>query len=208
MVNLIHVTPKAEKLIAYMARVSSPNQDNPDKEKLISYLLKHKHWSPFEMATMCLEIRTSRAISSQILRHRSFSFQEFSQRYSKVDPQEFEFYEARRQDVKNRQNSINDLSDEVNDWFLDAQEQVAALAHKLYYEAIDKEIAKECARFLLPLSTGTKLYMTGSVRSWIHYIELRTDKSTQAEHREIAERCKEIFVKELPIISKALGWTK
>lgn len=206
-VKLIHCTVGAEKLITYMARVSSPNQDNPDKDKLLKYLITHKHWSPFEMATMCVEIRTSRAISAQILRHRSFHFQEFSQRYSKVDPQDFEFYEARRQDDKNRQNSVGDLPEDVQDWFLGAQEQVVELAQKLYYEATDKGIAKECARFLLPMSTGTKVYMHGTLRDWIHYINLRSEVGTQKEHRDIALRAKEIFIQKFPVIAKALEWT-
>lgn len=206
MVKLIHKTDNAEKLLAYMARVSSPNQDNPDKEKLIKYLIEHKHWSPFEMINLCVEIRTSRAIAQQILRHRSFSFQEFSQRYSTIDPQEFEYYGARRQDKTNRQNSIDDLPDEVDNWFLGAQEEVTQLAFKLYYEALDKGIAKECSRFLLPLSTQTKIYMNGSLRSWIHYIQLRQEESTQLEHREIALECKRIFCEQFPIVAKALGW--
>ncbi len=204
MIKLIHITPNTEKLIAYMARVSSPNQDNPEHEKLIKYLITNKHWSPFEMCNMALEICTSRSIARQILRHRSFSFQEFSQRYeSCVD---FEYYGARRQDTKNRQNSTDDLPEDVQDWFLGKQEELTTKAHELYHEALQKGIAKECARFLLPESTSSKLYMNGTIRSWIHYIELRTEKGTQLEHREIAEKCKEIFVKELPIISKSLNW--
>lgn len=206
MVKLIHCTPKAEKLLAYMARVSSPQQENPEYSKLLKYLIEHKHWSPFEMVNLCVEIHTSRAIAQQILRHRSFSFQEFSQRYSKVDCQDIDYFEARRQDTTNRQNSIDDLPDETQDWFLGAQEQVVSLAHKLYYESLDKGIAKESARFLLPLSTQTKIYMNGSLRSWVHYIDLRTDSSTQKEHREIAEDCKRIFMEQFPATSEALGW--
>lgn len=204
MVKLIHKTDNAEKLIAYMARVSSPNQDNPSIDKLLAYLIKHKHWSPYEMANMCVEIHTSRAIAQQIIRHRTFSFQEFSQRYSKVDPQDFEYYEARRQDDRNRQNSINDLTDETQDWFLDAQQQVTDLSSKLYYEGLDKGIAKECVRFLLPLSTSTKIYMNGSLRSWITYFLVRMDKSTQKEHRDIAVECWNIFKVEFPVISIVL----
>lgn len=205
MVKLIHRTENSEKLIAYMARVSSPNQDKSENEQLIQYLIKNKHWSPLEMCNLCVEIKTSRAITQQILRHRSFSFQEFSQRYAKVGA-EFDFYEARRQDTTNRQNSIDDLPDDVQDWFLQAQEDVATLAHKLYYQALDKNIAKESARFLLPLSVQSKIYMNGNLRSWVHYIELRTDKSTQLEHRLIAEKCKRIFCEEFPVIAKALDW--
>lgn len=187
-----------------MARVSSPNQDNPEKDKLIKYLITHKHWSPFEMAYLTVEIRTSRAIGRQILRHRSFTFQEFSQRYEKSF--DIEYYGARRQDSKNRQNSIDDLPDEVDTWFLQAQEQVVNLAYALYHEALAKGIAKECARFLLPELTTTKMYMSGNIRSWMHYLQLRTGQETQLEHREIAERCKQIFIEQFPTISKALEW--
>lgn len=203
-VKLIHVTPDSEKLIVYMARVSSPNQDNPESEKLIKYLLDHKHFSPFEMVNMAVEITTTKAISIQILRHRSFSFQEFSQRYSKVT-----FYtpqEARLQDTKNRQNSIKTDSKELKEWFKEAQDEVSALAFKKYDEALAKGIAKESARFLLPMNTSTKLYMNGNLRSWIHFVELRTDKSTQLEHRVIAEKIKRIMIKEFPILAKALNW--
>lgn len=205
-VKLIHSTVDAEKLITYMARVSSPNQDNPENDKLLNYLITHKHWSPFEMASMCVEIKTSRAIAQQILRHRSFSFQEFSQRYAAAF--DVEFYNARRQDSKNRQNSIDDMSEEDKKWFLEAQTTMWSSADILYREALKRNIAKEQARFLLPLSTSSKLYMHGNLRSWIHYIELRTDKATQLEHREIAEKIKEIFIMQFPIIAKALNWTK
>jgi thymidylate synthase (FAD) len=201
MVKLIHRTDKAEKLIAYCARVSSPKQENPDYEKLLTYCLKNNHVSIFEMATMCVEITTSRAISAQILRHKSFSFQEFSQRYAEVP--DFQFYDARRQDTKNRQNSIDDLPQETNDWFIEAQTKVVELSHTLYHEALTKGIAKESARFLLPLSTETKLYMHGNLRSWLMYCSVRMDKSTQLEHREIAVRCWEIFKQEFPVIAKA-----
>jgi thymidylate synthase (FAD) len=201
MVKLIHRTEDVERLIAYMARVSSPKQDNPDKVKLLTYLIKNHHWSPLEMGSMCLEITTSRAISAQILRHRSFHFQEKSARYS--DIVDFQFYDARRQDEKNRQNSIDDLSDETNDWFIGAQEEVTQLAHKLYYEAREKNIAKESARFLLPMNTETKLYMHGTLRDWLMYLSVRLDKSTQLEHRELAERAWEIFKQEFPIVSAA-----
>lgn len=204
-VRFIHITPETEKHIAYCARVSSPNQDNPEHSKLLEYCIKNKHWSIFEMGTLCLEIKTSRAIAQQILRHRSFHFQEFSQRYAEV--QDFEFYSPRRQDVKNRQNSIDDFSEEIENWFLDAQSQIIVLASDLYHEAISKQIAKESARFLLPLNTQTKLYMHGSIRDWIHYLSVRTDNSTQLEHREIALECKKIFIEQLPIVSKALEWS-
>lgn len=204
-VKLISVTPDAEKIIAYCARVSSPNQENPEIEKLLKYCIKEKHWSIFEMADMTVEIETTRAIAPQILRHRSFNFQEFSMRYAQA--QGFEVYEARRQDLKNRQNSINDLSPETQGWFQQSQQIINDLANNLYKEALDKGIAKECARNLLPLSTKTRLYMKGSVRSWITYLMVRCDKATQKEHRDIAEAIKVIFIKEFPIIAKALEWS-
>ena len=194
----------AEGLIAYCARVSSPNQDNPDYEKLLAYCIKHKHWSIFEMADMTVEIITSRAISPQLLRHKSFCFQEHSQRYAQV--QGFETYEPRRQDSKDRQNSIDDLDQETKAWFLKLQWRIQAEAEAAYDKAISKGIARECARILLPLGTETRLYMKGSVRSWIHYLQVRTDPSTQKEHRDIAESILDIFKKEFPVTSKALGW--
>jgi len=194
----------AEGLIAYCARVSSPNQANLDYGKLLAYCIEHRHWSIFEMADMTVEIVTSRAIAPQILRHRSFQFQEFSQRYAKA--QAIEKYRPRRQDSKNRQNSLDDLERETVTWFEDAQEGIARLAMEKYNEALEKGIAKECARVLLPLGTQTKLYMKGSVRSWIHYIEVRTDTSTQNEHRDIAEQIKAIFCAEFPVTAGALGW--
>jgi len=200
-VKLIHCTPGAEQLIAYCARVSSNNPDNPEYEKLLRYLIKHKHWSPFEMANMCVEIETTRGISPQILRHRSFSFQEFSLRYAEAT--EFIEYEARNQDLKNRQNSLDTVSDEDKKWFMDAQELINMEARDLYNDAIRRGIAKESARNLLPMSTKTKLYMNGSLRSWLHYIDIRTDIATQKEHRDIALACKDIFTEQFPIISKA-----
>lgn len=193
-----------EGLIAYCARVSSPHQENPDYAGLLRYCISHKHWSVFEMVDMTVEITTSRAIAQQILRHRSFQFQEFSQRYAKV--QQVEKYEARRQDQKNRQNSIDDLSEETQVWFRSAQDEIELRAFQLYQDALEKGIAKECARFILPLATQTRLYMKGSVRSWIHYLEVRCDPSTQKEHRDIADAIKAIFVQEFPIVSEALNW--
>lgn len=191
--------------MAYCARVSNPqNQDNPEFAKLLAYCIKHGHWSVFEQANMVVEITTSRGVAAQILRHRSFTIQEFSQRYSCVS--EYIEYEARRQDVKNKQNSIDDLDDEVKQWFRDCQFEVWKLAYDHYEAALQKGIAKECARFLLPLNTSTKLYLNGTVRSWIHYLQLRTHESTQLEHRDIANAIKAIFVEELPTVSKALGW--
>lgn len=204
-VKLVHLTPSAEQHIAYCARVSNPNnQDNPEYSKLLNYCIKNKHWSPFEMANMCLEITTSRAISPQILRHRSFTFQEFSQRYAEVT--KFEAYEARAQDLKNRQNSLNNLPEETKEWFSNILAIIQDEAYSLYEVALEIGIAKECARMLLPLSTQTTLYMNGTLRSWIHYIELRTDPSTQLEHREIALECKRIFKEQFPIIAESLNW--
>lgn len=212
LVNLVAITrgvgdldgKMAEDLISYVARVSNPaNQDNFDTApKLLGYLIKNKHWSPFEHAYMTLEIETSRAIAAQILRHRSFVFQEFSQRYAKAT--EFVRHEARRQDQKNRQNSIDDMEQIDKDFFDLAQQQVENLARKLYDESLDRGIAKEQARFLLPLSTKTKLYMTGPIRSWTTYFLVRMDKSTQLEHREIAKAAYEIFKKEFPNTALAL----
>ena len=203
-VKLVAITPKAEELIAYCARVSSSNQFNPNISKLLTYCIDHGHWSVFETPYITMEINTSRAISAQILRHRSFTFQEFSQRYAAVA--DFETYPARRQDSKNRQNSIDNMNGEDRAWFECAQDRVQTLSSFLYYEALDKGIAKEQARFLLPMSSKTKLYMTGNVRSWIHYLNLRCHVDTQKEHRDIALAIREILKKELPIISKAVAW--
>lgn len=193
-----------EGLMAYCARVSSPHQETPDFEKLLAYCIANKHWSVFEMADMTVEIVTSRAISPQILRHRSFQFQEFSQRYARA--QEIEHYQPRGQDSKNRQNSLDNIDEAVVTWFDGAQDEIAALALERYNTALEKGIAKECARVLLPLGTRTKLYMKGSVRSWIHYLEVRTDKSTQKEHRDIALGIQKIFMEQFPVTSSALGW--
>lgn len=196
----------AEEFIAYAARVSNPaNQHNTaTTDKLLGYLIKHKHWSPFEMASMTVEITTSRGIAPQILRHRSFSFQEFSQRYAEaVDKED---YEARRQDSKNRQNSIDDMSETDKNWFQYAQDSVWNNCFTLYQEALKRGIAKEQARFLLPLSTRTKLYMSGTARSWIHYIDVRDQAGVQKEHRDIAIECKKIFIANFPHTAKALEW--
>lgn len=196
----------AEELIAYTARVSNPaNQMNMETApKLLAYLIKNKHWSPLEMAHMTVEITTSRAIAQQILRHRSFSFQEFSQRYAEVT--DFETYEARRQDNKNRQNSVDDMDDFTKDWFEKSQKIIQHRAQYIYKQALEKGIAKEQARFLLPLGTQTKLYMCGSVRSWVHYLELRCGNGTQKEHKDIADSIKSIFIQRFPDIAKALDW--
>lgn len=201
------MTPKAESLIGKIARVSSPhNQDNPSITPLIHYLINHQHWSPFEMVSACFDISTSRGISPQILRHRSFSFQEFSQRYASVDETGVEVYVARRKAAKNRQSSVDDLSDAIKLEWRDRQLDNWKRAFDHYKWALDNEIATECARFVLPLGTQTHMYMVGTLRSWIHYIELRTQSDTQAEHREIALQIRNILCLELPVISEALGW--
>lgn len=194
----------AQDITGYITRVSSPvNQEKYDTvPKLLAYCINNQHWSPFEHVYMTLEIVTSRAIAAQILRHRSFTFQEFSQRYASATA--FETYPARRQDVKNRQNSIDDMSEEIKNWFLEKQEDLQRYCQELYEEALIMGIAKEQARFMLPLGTQTKLYMTGNARSWIHYCQLRTDISTQKEHRDIAIECKNVFNEQFPDIGKAL----
>lgn len=198
----------AEELTAYVARVSNPsNQMNSETApKLLGYCIKNSHWSVFEHVNFTVEITTSRAIAAQILRHRGAVFQEFSQRYAEAT--KFIYYEARSQDLKNRQNSIDNMSQEDKDWFIDAQTLVMLRASNLYEEALRRGIAKEQARFLLPLSTQTTLYMTNNVRNWIHYIDLRTANGTQQEHKEIAEEIKKIFIEQFPAISKAKGWTQ
>jgi thymidylate synthase (FAD) len=206
-VRLISLSCNAEKTIGYCARVSNPkNQDNPNVAGLLKFCIKHGHWSIFEMANMVIEINTNRGIAAQILRHRSFSFQEFSQRYAKA--QGFEYIKPRRQDTKNRQNSFDDLSEDDATWFEYTHQKIQNATNDFYEEALDRGIAKESARFMLPLSTKTRMYMNGTVRSWIHYIELRTDESTQKEHRDIANEIKGIFSQNLPIIADALGWSE
>lgn len=193
-----------EELIVYAARVSNPeNQMNKETApKLLSYCIKQKHWSVFEQVSMGVEVTTNRAIAAQILRHKSFSFQEFSQRYAKAT--DVLIYPARRQDNKNRQNSIDDLSQETKEWFIEKQKEIADLSKKYYEEALEKQIAKESARFLLPLSTKTKLYVTGNVRSFVTYLLVRLEKSTQLEHRKIANEIWSIFQHEFPSTSLAL----
>lgn len=194
-----------EALTAYCARVSSPgNQDNPDYEKLIAYCIKHQHWSVLETVSATFEITTSRAIAAQILRHRSFTFQEFSQRYASVTS--YEGAQARRQDSKNRQSSHDDLPAEDVEWFDTVQKSMWVYANTLYQEALKKGIAKECARMILPIGVSTTLYMTGSLRSFIHYLQLRTAAGTQKEHRDVANEMQQIFVSQFPTISRALGW--
>lgn len=209
-VKLVSITPDAEKTMAYIARVSNPdNQDNPQIEKLLAYCLKHGHFSVFEQAHITMEIETTRDIAAQILRHRSFTFQEFSQRYAAVTDVA-ELPELRLQDHKNRQNSI-EVSD-ADTMVMITEFNMRIMDHfikgkALYDEMLEAGIAKECARKILPLNTETKIYMTGNVRQWIHYIQLRSGNGTQKEHMQIALDAKEVFIKELPIVAKALGWT-
>ena len=208
-VNLVSVTPKAEETMGYVARVSNPNtQENPKVAGLLGYCVKHGHWSVFEQAHMTLEINTTRGLAAQILRHRSFTFQEFSQRYadSSLLGKEIPMPKLRRQDTKNRQNSIDDLDPfVVQDFELKMQRHFVDGMH-LYKEMLEAGIAKECARFVLPLATPTRLYMTGSVRSWIHYIDLRSAHGTQKEHTEVVKECRDIFIEQFPIVSEALEW--
>jgi len=205
-VTLVHSTPNGDELIAYMARVSNPtNQNNKDSSKLINYLIKHKHWSPFEMVNMCVEINTTRSISAQILRHRSFSFQEFSQRYSSVEELELPSPpDLRLQDLKNRQNSVDSESIDKLNWQGSIQLHYSH-AYRLYQNLLANGIAKECAREVLPMGSPTRLYMNGTLRSWIHYCDLRTDKGTQKEHRDIAEACKQLIKTQFPLTYEVIS---
>ena len=206
----VSVTPEAEKSIAYCARVSNPkNQDNDSFEGLLKYCIKHQHWSIFEHAFMTVEINTSLAIATQILRHRSFTFQQFSQRYADSTALQLSIPtpDLRRQDTKNRQNSIDDINPRDKAYMEATIEKHFDDALDLYNSLLKQGVAKECARMVLPQATLTRLYMSGSVRSWIHYIDLRSGHGTQQEHKEVAEHIRDIFVGEFPIISKALGWT-
>ncbi len=208
-VKLVSVTPDAEKMMGYVARVSNPkNQDNPKVAGLLGYCIKHGHWSVFEQAHMTLEIETTRGLAAQILRHRSFTYQEFSQRYadSSMLGKEIPLPNLRSQDTKNRQNSIDDVDPLVQQDFEIKMQRHFVNAMKLYKEMLDAGIAKECARFVLPLATPTKLYMTGSVRSWVHYIQLRSGHGTQKEHMDIANECKRIFSEQFPVVAEALSW--
>ena len=208
-VTLVSVTPDAEKHIAYCARVSNPsNQGNDSFDGLLKYCIKHKHWSIFEQSFMTLEIETSRAIAAQVLRHRSFTFQEFSQRYadSSLLSDKIELPELRRQDTKNRQNSTNDLDPFVQQNLELQMQTLFDSSMALYQQMLERGVAKECARMVLPLAVGTRLYMSGSLRSWMHYIDLRASNGTQKEHMIIAEGCKTIFCEQFPIIGAALEW--
>ena len=210
-VKLISVTPDAEKHMAYCARVSNPkNQDNEKFSGLLKYCIQHQHWSIFEQASMTVEINTTRGIAAQILRHRSFTYQEFSQRYADTNllSKSIPLPELRRQDDKNRQNSIDDIPDYLKLTLLEDIRVHFESALRLYDRLLEKGVAKECARFVLPLATPTRLYMTGSVRSWIHYIDLRSAHGTQKEHMEIAELVRCIFTCQFPAVSEALGWVR
>ena len=208
-VSLISVSPDAEKHMAYCARVSNPNnQDNDNYAGLLKYCIKHQHWSIFEQAFMTLEINTTRGLAAQILRHRSFTFQEFSQRYADTNllDTNIPLPELRRQDTKNRQNSIDDIPEEQSKMLLGRIQNYFNEGLDLYNELLREGIAKECARFVLPLATPTRIYMSGSVRSWVHYIDLRSGHGTQKEHMDIANACKTIFTEQFPTVSAALEW--
>ncbi len=208
-VSLVSITPDAEKTIAYCARVSNPNnQDTDEYSKLLRYCIQHGHWSIFEMANMVLEINTTRGIAAQILRHRSFSFQEFSQRYADASHlgETIAIPDLRTQDPKNRQNSIDNLNEYKETIYKSQMRELFAKSKYLYDLMIKDGVAKECARFVLPLATPTRMYMNGTIRSWIHYINLRESNGTQKEHMDVANMCKDIFIKQLPVVSEALGW--
>jgi thymidylate synthase (FAD) len=207
-VQLIHITPNAEELISYMARVSNPsNQNNTQTSaRLIKYLIDHQHWSPFEMVNMCVEIETTRSIAAQILRHRSFSFQEFSQRYAEVTTSA-SVPELRRQDTKNRQNSIDDLDDVLKKNFQFRIGSLYSDCYGLYKDLVAAGVAKECAREVLPMAAPTKLYMNGTVRSWLHYCDLRTSNGTQKEHAQIAAQVQDLLYQHLPNVCEAM-WEK
>ena len=208
-VKFVSITPDAEKMMAYIARVSNPaNQQNEKYSGLLKYCIKHNHWSVFEQSSMTLEIETTRGLAAQILRHRSFTYQEFSQRYAdtKLLDDTIPLPQLRKQDLKNRQNSTDDLDEFLVQDFQLEMTKLFASSMKLYNKMLDSGVAKECARFVLPLATPTRLYMTGSCRSWIHYINLRSAHGTQKEHMNIAEECRRIFTEQFPAVSEALEW--
>ena len=208
-VKFVSITPDAEKTMAYIARVSNPkNQDNEKFAGLLKYCIKHNHWSVFEQSSMTLEIETTRGLAAQILRHRSFTYQEFSQRYadSSLLGDSIPLPALRRQDEKNRQNSIDDIDPLMQQDFEIKMQRHFVDGMKLYKEMLDAGIAKECARFVLPLATPTRLYMTGSVRSWVHYIDLRSAHGTQKEHMDVAEGVRSLFCEQFPTVAKALDW--
>ena len=207
-IKLISITPDAEKTMAYIARVSNPsNQDNENYSGLLKYCIKHNHWSVFEQSTMTLEIETTRAIAAQILRHRSFTFQEFSQRYADSNKLgNIKLPDLRKQDLKNRQNSTDDLDPKIVQSLNMQMGTLIGSSLALYNQMLELGVAKECARMILPLCTPTKIYMTGSCRSWIHYINLRSAHGTQKEHMDIAKECREVFTEQFPAVSEALEW--
>ena len=207
-VKLVSITPDAEQTMAYIARVSNPsNQDNEKYAGLLKYCIKHNHWSVFEQSSMTLEIETTRAIAAQILRHRSFTFQEFSQRYAASTALgDIDIPELRRQDEKNRQNSTDDLDPEIVEKLNKQMITLFSSSKALYEQMLSQGVAKECARMVLPLATPTRIYMTGSCRSWIHYINLRSAHGTQKEHMDIAEACRKVFTEQFPSVSEALEW--
>ena len=208
-VKFVSITPDAEKTMAYIARVSNPsNQENEKYSGLLKYCIKHNHWSVFEQSSMTLEIETTRGLAAQILRHRSFTYQEFSQRYAdtKLLDDNIPLPKLRKQDLKNRQNSTDDLDEFLVQDFELEMAKLFESSMNLYNRMLDSGVAKECARFVLPLATPTRLYMTGSCRSWIHYINLRSAHGTQKEHMDIAEECRRIFTEQFPSVSEALEW--
>ena len=209
-VSFVNITANPEQTMAYIARVSNPNnQDNENYAGLLRYCIKHQHWSVFEQSSMTLEIETTRGLAAQVLRHRSFTFQEFSQRYADSNLLgEIELPELRRQDTKNRQNSIDDLDPDVVEKLEKQMNTLFSSSLALYNQMLESGVAKECARFVLPLATPTRLYMTGSCRSWIHYIQLRSAHGTQKEHMDIANACKGHFIERYPTVAEALEWTK
>ena len=208
-VKFVSITPDAEKTMAYIARVSNPsNQENEKYSGLLKYCIKHNHWSVFEQSSMTLEIETTRGLAAQILRHRSFTYQEFSQRYAdtKLLDDNIPLPQLRKQDLKNRQNSTDDLDEFLVQDFQLEMTKLFDSSMKLYNRMLESGVAKECARFVLPLATPTRLYMTGSCRSWVHYINLRSAHGTQKEHMDIANECRRIFTEQFPSVSEALEW--
>ncbi len=210
-VKFVSITPDAEKMMAYIARVSNPsNQQNENYSGLLKYCIKHNHWSVFEQSSMTLEIETTRGLAAQILRHRSFTFQEFSQRYAdtKLLDTEIPVPDLRSQDTKNRQNSNDDIPQEKKEEYQALIARHFEDSMNLYNSLLENGVAKECARFVLPLATPTRLYMTGSCRSWIHYINLRSAHGTQKEHMDVVAKARSIFVEQFPSVSEALDWTQ
>ena len=208
-VKFVSITPDAEKTMAYIARVSNPsNQENEKYSGLLKYCIKHNHWSVFEQSSMTLEIETTRGLAAQILRHRSFTYQEFSQRYAdtKLLDDNIPLPKLRKQDLKNRQNSIDDLDEFLVQDFELEMAKLFESSMNLYNRMLEQGVAKECARFVLPLAIPTRLYMTGSCRSWIHYINLRSAHGTQKEHMDVVAKARSIFTEQFPSVSEALGW--